>query len=140
MFDERRKLPGRNVKLNPDPDDPSTLTTTLPQKYSALRLVPGYSRLVHERYARCLDLFLCPRAIKNKLNINPDSLLPELPDPRDLRPFPTLKSINFATKSEAAIAALSFDSTGNFFASAQGNQVSIWNVQDGRSLFTWTFR
>lgn len=139
LFDGKEEAAWKDRQANPDIDEPINPDDYLPQKYSALRLVPIYARALHERYARCLDLFLCPRAIKNKININPDSLLPELPDPRDLRPFPILKSINFATKSEAAITALSFDSTGNFFASAQGNQVSVWNVQDGRSLFNWSF-
>lgn len=139
LFDEKEEAAWKDRQANPDIDEPINPDDYLPQKYSALRLVPGYSRSLQERYARCLDLFLCPRAIKNKLNIDPDSLLPELPDPRDLRPFPTLKSINFATKSEMAIASLSFDSSGNFFASAQGKEMSIWNVQDGRSLYTWSF-
>lgn len=139
LFDEKEEAAWKERQANPDPDEPFNPDDYIPQKYSALRLVPGYSRALHERYARCLDLFLCPRAIKNKININPDSLLPELPDPRDLRPFPTSKSINFATKSEAAITALSFDSSGNYFASAQEYKVSVWNVQDGRCLFSWTF-
>ena len=139
LFDEKEEAAWKERQANPDLDEPFNPDDYMPQKYSALRLVPGYARALHERYARCLDLFLCPRAIKNKININPDSLLPELPDPRDLRPFPTSKSINFATKSEAAITALSFDSTGNYFASAQEDMVSVWNVQDGRCLFSWTF-
>lgn len=139
LFNEKETAEWKDRQANPDPDEPINPDDYLPQKYSALRLVPGYNRSLHERYARCLDLFLCPRAIKNKLNINPDSLLPELPDPRDLRPFPITKSINFATKCDSAIAALSFDSTGNYFASAQAKKVSVWMVQDGRCLFSWNF-
>ena len=139
LFDEKEEAAWRERQANPDIDEPFNADDYMPQKYSALRLVPGYARSLHERYTRCLDLFLCPRAIKNKININPDSLLPELPDPRDLRPFPTSKSINFATKSEAAITSLSFDSTGNYFASAQEKKICVWNVQDGRCLFSWTF-
>lgn len=139
LFDGKEEAAWRDRQANPDIDEPINPDDFLPQKHSAMRLVPGYSRSLHECYARCLDLFLCPRAIKNKLNINPDSLLPELPDPRDLRPFPISKSINFATKSESPIIALSFDSTGCFFASAQDKSVSVWNVQDGRCLFSWSF-
>jgi ribosome biogenesis protein ERB1 len=139
LFDDKEEAEWRERQAHPDLDEPINPDDYLPQKYSALRLLPGYSRSVHECYARCLDLLLCPRAIKNKININPDSLLPELPDPRDLRPFPIAKSINYNTKSSDPITALSFDSTGCFFASAQGKCINIWSVQDGRSLATWSF-
>lgn len=139
LFDEKEEAAWSHRQANPDIDEPLNPDDFLPQKHSALRLVPGYAKSVHERYARCLDLFLCPRAIKNKININPDSLLPELPDPRDLRPFPISKSINFATKSDAPVSALSFDSTGNYFASSQDKKVSVWSVQDGRCVFSWEF-
>lgn len=39
----------------------------IPKKYSSLRLVPGYQRFVQERFSRCLDLYLCPRMIKQKV-------------------------------------------------------------------------
>lgn len=35
-----------------------------------------------------MDLFLCPRIVRPKINIDPDSLIPELPDPETLKPFP----------------------------------------------------
>lgn len=139
LFNGAEEAAWRERQAHPDIDEPFNPDDFLPQKHGALRLVPGYSRAVYERYARCLDLFLCPRAIKNKLNINPDSLLPQLPDPRDLRPFPLNKSINYATESTAPITGLSFDSTGLFFASAQDLTVSVWEVQGGRCLASWTF-
>ncbi|KAF9281848.1 Ribosome biogenesis protein erb1 [Mortierella alpina] len=50
----------------------------LPQKYNALRNVPGYGQFIQERFERCLDLYLAPRVRKNRLNIDPESLiLPE---------------------------------------------------------------
>ncbi len=69
----------------------------LPQAYGALRKVPAYPNLVKERFERCLDLYLCPRAkVKKRLrNIDPDSLIPNLPRPADLRPFPTTLSIEY---------------------------------------------
>jgi BOP1NT (NUC169) domain len=39
---------------------------------------------------RCLDLYLCPRVRQRRVHIDdPKSLLPALPKPRDLQPFPT---------------------------------------------------
>ena len=50
------------------------------------RCFGAYSGL---RFTRCLDLYLCPRALKMRMNVDPQSLLPQLPNPKDLRPFPT---------------------------------------------------
>ena len=66
------------------------------QKYSCLRHVPAYPQLINEKFDRCLDLYLCPRKMKMKLNMNPDDLIPKLPKPRDLKPFPTTKSVKFS--------------------------------------------
>lgn len=59
----------------------------VPKKYTALRHVPGYSESVRERFERSLDLYLAPRVRKNKLNIDPDSLIPDLP-PQGSHAFP----------------------------------------------------
>jgi ribosome biogenesis protein ERB1 len=39
----------------------------VPAKHSSLRTVPGYNRFIQERFARCLDLYLCPRVKKNRV-------------------------------------------------------------------------
>lgn len=39
----------------------------IPQKYPSLRQVPAYPRFVKERFLRCLDLYMAPRARKNKV-------------------------------------------------------------------------
>ena len=52
----------------------------LPQKFEALRKVPLYQDLIREHFERCLDLYLCPRVMKKKVNISdPSQLIPELP-------------------------------------------------------------
>ena len=48
-----------------------------------------------ERYERCLDLYLCPRSIKQRITIDRNALLPELPNINELRPFPTTQSLEF---------------------------------------------
>lgn len=53
----------------------------LPCKFNSLRQVPLYAAGIRERFERCLDLYLCPRATKRKMNVDPESLLPKLPDP-----------------------------------------------------------
>ena len=61
----------------------------LPADYAALRKVPGYGKFLEERFERCLDLYLAPRVRRSKLNIDPESLLPKLPSPEELKPFPS---------------------------------------------------
>ena len=46
--------------------------------------------------------YLCPRTMKQKLNIDPDSLIPTLPKPQELRPFPERKSFSFEVPLSAA--------------------------------------
>lgn len=111
----------------------------VPHKYQALRHVPGYARLVNERYSRCLDLFLCPRVIKNKLQIDPDDLLPKLPDPRDLRPFPTQRSLDFVGHTAGVpITALTVDPSGQWLLSAaRDGAVKLWDTQTGHCRASW---
>uniref|UniRef100_A0A2K6DDW7 Ribosome biogenesis protein BOP1 n=1 Tax=Macaca nemestrina TaxID=9545 RepID=A0A2K6DDW7_MACNE len=61
----------------------------LPRKFPSLRAVPAYGRFIQERFERCLDLYLCPRQRKMRVNVDPEDLIPKLPRPRDLQPFPT---------------------------------------------------
>lgn len=61
----------------------------IPKKFDVLRKVPAYENLIREKFNRCLDLYLCPRARRKKLTIDPESLIPEIPKPSDLKPFPT---------------------------------------------------
>ena len=68
----------------------------LPQKFACLRRVPLYGNFVKERYDRCLDLYLCPRSLKRKMNIDRSVLLPQLPNISELRPFPTTQSMNLS--------------------------------------------
>lgn len=42
----------------------------LPKIHSALRAVAAYPRFIQERFERCLDLYLAPRAIKQKVFLN----------------------------------------------------------------------
>lgn len=47
----------------------------VPQKYSSLRQVPAYPKFIKERFTRCMDLYLCPRARKMRVSINVHILL-----------------------------------------------------------------
>merc|ERR1719242_328635 len=107
------KLPGHAESYNPpaeylfDEEDKAKFEEKLeekpynfdPEKHSTMRHVGAYDKLVEERFDRCLDLYLCTRAKRLKLDIDPDSLLPQLPNPEELRPFPTFLALEYVGHS-----------------------------------------
>ncbi len=107
----KMRLPGHEESYNPPPeylftekekeqwerqaDDPyKRKLPFVPQKYDSLRKVPGYKNFIQERFERCLDLYLAPRARKMRLTIQPEDLVPQLPKPQDLQPFPQVYQAN----------------------------------------------
>ncbi|KAG7719888.1 hypothetical protein KL949_001467 [Ogataea haglerorum] len=109
----------------------------VPQKYGALRKVPGYQESVRERFERCLDLYLAPRVRKQKLNIDPESLIPELPSPKDLKPFPVRTSTVYEGHT-GRVRALSVHPSGNWLATgADDGTVRVWEVLTGRELYQY---
>ena len=114
----------------------------IPTKYNNLRSVGAYEHSVKDTFERCLDLYLCPRAMKRRLNIDPESLVPQLPKASDLRPFPTSKCLQYVVpgnEEEAVpVRCLSISSDGQFLASGDENGiVRLWEVQTGRLLKSW---
>ncbi|NWT07510.1 BOP1 protein, partial [Mionectes macconnelli] len=102
------RLPGHEESYNPPPEyllseeerlaweqqEPAERRLNfVPQQHRCLRAVPAYPRFIHERFERCLDLYLCPRQRKMRVNVDPEDLIPKLPKPRDLQPFPTTQAL-----------------------------------------------
>jgi ribosome biogenesis protein ERB1 len=111
----------------------------LPKKYTSLRHVPAYDQFIKERFDRCLDLYLAPRVRKNRLNIDPESLVPKLPSPKDLRPFPTHQSIQYEGHT-GRIRALSVHPNGLYaITGSDDNTCRLWEVLTGRCLYMWQF-
>lgn len=114
-----------------DEDNPSWL----PKKFDALRKVPGWAGFLKERFERCLDLYLAPRVRRNKLNIDPESLLPSLPSPQDLRPFPTRTATIF-TGHEGRVRSISVNTNGLWLASVGDDGfVRVWETATGREIW-----
>jgi ribosome biogenesis protein ERB1 len=110
----------------------------LPQKYSSLRLVPAYDQFIQERFSRQLDLYLAPRIQRTKLNIDPNSLIPKLPSPNTLRPFPNYKSFSF-THGRGRVRCGSVSPDGAWVVSAsEEGVVCLWEVIVGREVKRWS--
>ncbi|EEY18459.1 eukaryotic ribosome biogenesis protein [Verticillium alfalfae VaMs.102] len=75
--------PGYDLSYNPPPE----YLPTQAEKEEWLKQDPE-EREKGERFNRCLDLYLAPRMRKNRLNIDPASLLPKLPPPGGVAPLP----------------------------------------------------
>lgn len=126
----KRDLPGHAESYNPPPEylfdaiemrEWKKMETQphkrklhfLPQKYNSLREVPAYPRYLRERFLRCLDLYLCPRARRMRLTIEPEYLIPKLPSPRDLQPFPTVETLVYSGHTDM-IRTISVDPKGQY--------------------------
>ena len=108
----------------------------VPQKYSNMRSIPGYQAFINERFARCLDLYLCPRTVRKRV-IDPESLLPKLPDPKDLEPFPKYMAITFDGHTDK-IRTMSVDPSGQWLISGSDDKtVRLWEVCSGKCIKVW---
>jgi len=153
----KMKLPGHAESYNPPPEYLMTdkekerwdehseepwkrKYNFVPEKYSSLRKVPAFKNFIQERFERCLDLYLAPRARKQRLTIQPEDLVPQLPDPKDLQPFPQVCALTYKGHKNR-IRSLSLEMPrGQFFASgADDGTVRIWEVQSGYCHKTFNF-
>ncbi|XP_028762851.1 ribosome biogenesis protein BOP1 homolog [Neltuma alba] len=109
----------------------------IPKRFTSLRSIPAYENYVQERFDRCLDLFLCPRVRKKRLNIDPESLKPKLPSRKDLKPYPVACYIEYKGH-EDAVTSISVEASGQWMASGSSDgTVRIWDVPTGRCLRRW---
>ncbi|WVW82824.1 ribosome biogenesis protein ERB1 [Kwoniella bestiolae CBS 10118] len=116
-------------------------TDFLPAKYDSLRLVPGYKNLVQERFERCLDLYLAPRTRKVKLNIDPESLIPKLPAPKELKPFPISTSVVYRHPESSRVRSVSTSPDGLWVATgSEDGIVRVWDLGNGREVWKWNLK
>lgn len=108
----------------------------VPQKYKSLRQVPYYKNYVKERFIRCLDLYLCPRAKRMKVTVQPEDLIPKLPSPKDLQPFPTVQSMLYKGHTDL-VRAISIDPKGQYIVTGSDDfTIKIWEISTGRCMRT----
>lgn len=63
-----------------------------------------------------------------KLNIEPEALVPKLPSPRDLQPFPTTLSIEYKGHTDM-VRSISTDKTGQYLLSGSDDCTSNYYNQ-----------
>ncbi|KAJ9597872.1 hypothetical protein L9F63_011273 [Diploptera punctata] len=149
----KRNLPGHAESYNPPSEylfdkkelkEWNKLSSTpykrklhfLPQKYSSLRVVPAYDRFIIERFQRCLDLYLCPRARKMRLTIEPEDLLPQLPSPKDLQPFPNRLNTVYEGHTDM-VRSIAVEPKGQYLVSGSDDlTVKVWEISTGRCVRT----
>lgn len=132
----KMRLPDHLESYNPPPEYLSETT----QRFNSLREVPAYENFLDERYERCVDLYLAPRykRIKNVVT-NPEAILPVLPKPEELRPYPEIQSLVLEGHTDL-IRKVSLDPTGKWIASGgDDHTVRLWETETGRCTRIWTF-
>lgn len=117
-------------------DEEDRETEYLPTNHDSLRKVPGYEKFIKEKFERCLDLYLAPRVRRNKLNIDPESLLPKLPSPEELKPFPTTCATLYRGH-RGRVRTLAIDPSGLWLASGGDDGTArVWELLTGRQLWS----
>ncbi|KXJ78016.1 hypothetical protein RP20_CCG005849 [Aedes albopictus] len=108
----------------------------IPQKFNSLREVPYYDKYIRERFLRCLDLYLCPRGKRTRVTVGPEYLIPKLPSPKDLQPFPTLQNLIYKGHTDM-IRSISIEPKGEYLVTGSDDQtVKIWEVSTARCIRT----
>ena len=125
-----RELPDNEISYNPPNNN----------NINFLRKIPRYENLLEEEMERLVDLFLSSRTIKKKTEIKEKDLLPDLPKPEELKPFPS-KEIIIYKGHESSIRALCVNEEGNVIISADnGNFVFFSDVQTSKILYKIDFK
>ncbi|XP_045597666.1 ribosome biogenesis protein bop1-A [Procambarus clarkii] len=124
------RLPGHGESYNP-PREYLPFDRNPPK---SLRQVPAYKLFIQDRYERCLDLYIAPRKRIMRVTASAKDLIPVLPKPQDLRPFPTMEGLIFKGH-RSIIRSISIHPLGKFLASGSDDQtVKIWEISTGRCL------
>ncbi|CAL9193902.1 ribosome biogenesis protein BOP1 homolog [Musa acuminata AAA Group] len=109
----------------------------IPRRFESLRSVPAYEKALKENFDRCLDLYLCPRTRKKRINIDPESLKPKLPSRKDLRPYPRTCYLEYRGHT-GPVKTISIDVSGQWMASGSSDgTVRVWEIETSRCLRVW---
>lgn len=137
-------LPGHDLSYNPpeeflptaeEAQDLENNFLAVPKKYTCLRHVPWYPRTWHDRMQRCQDLYACPRRKGTRHKIAAQSLLPDLPSPQDLQPFPQRPAMSYIRQNKA-VTSVSVHPSGQWVACGSADRhLRVFEVINGRLMF-----
>lgn len=121
-----------------DPED--KLYNFEPKAFDCLRRVPLYQNLIKENFERLLDLYICPRVQKKKINIAASSLIPDMPNPSELKPFPSKIAVEYKGHDDSKVRSLSVSPCGRYLASGdEAGNLFLWDAQTGRIRHKYKF-
>ena len=70
---------------------------------------------------------------RKKINIAASQLIPDMPNPSELKPFPTKISVEFKGHDDSKVRSISVSPCGRYLASGdEDGNVFLWDVQTGR--------
>lgn len=105
----------------------------LPTSHDALRHVPLYAGGIKERFERCLDLYLAVRVRARPVVTDVAGLVPVLPSPRELRPYPNGGVATFGDGAAGRVRSLHVHPRGLWLVSGGDDGcVRVWEVATGR--------
>jgi ribosome biogenesis protein ERB1 len=111
-----------------------------PEAFESLRKVPLYDNLIKETFERCLDLYICPRVQRKKINIAANQLIPDMPNPSELKPFPSKVSVEYKGHNDSKVRCISVSPCGKYLASGdEAGNVFLWDVKTGRIRHKYQF-
>lgn len=121
----KRELPETTESYNPPNSEVEAV----------LRKIPRYDNLLEEELERCCDLFLSARTIKKKIDIDEKDILPDLPKPEELRPFPTKETILYKGHESSIRAVICDPNNTNILISGDnGNFVHFWDIDTAKII------
>lgn len=84
---------------------------------------------------------MCPRVKKNRLQIDPESLIPRLPDIKDLRPYPNVLALTYGheraqnTDKMPTMRCVDVDPSGHWAISGSDDGcLRLWEILTGRCV------
>ncbi|KAL5702799.1 Ribosome biogenesis protein 1 [Ranunculus cassubicifolius] len=109
----------------------------IPKRFESMRSIPAYENALKDAFARCLDLYLCPRVRRRKPKPGDPEELPKLPSRKDLKPYPSICYLEYKGH-KGSVSSISIEVSGQWLASGSiDGTVRVWEVETGRCLRVW---
>lgn len=130
----RAKRAGHELSYNTPSEYASVAEYVGSSESTSLRCLRANANFVKDCFNRCLDLYLCPRVQKEVLQVDPSSILPEVPELSSLKPFPNFLSVSYNGHSRN-VSSVAISPGGDLICSGAGDGfVRVWELATGRCV------